>query len=130
MIKFLIALVLTLAATGIFYLVDFTTLAGAHPRWADQLFLSGAALGTIVALIAIQFSFAARSVVLSLVVIAAYLSASYGKTRFAASFAEDTVAGQMWFFGWHILCIAMIANVISMTYAQLSRARRLGKTPT
>jgi hypothetical protein len=102
------------------YLIELTTRAGAHPLWADQLFYSGAGLGTVLAVIAIQFAFVPRTIALSFLAVAAYLTADYGKARFAASFAEDTVAGQMWYLGWHALCIAGIAHVISSTY-ELSR---------
>ncbi|WP_108816496.1 hypothetical protein [Loktanella sp. Alg231-35] len=120
--RIVIAVGIGLIAALVLYVAGVTTLAGAHPRWADQLFYSGAGLGTVLALIAIQFAFVPRTIALSVTVIAAYLVADFGKTRFAASFAEDVVAGQMWFFGWHVLCITIIAHVMSSLYEQLRSA--------
>lgn len=111
-----------LGAAALFYLFEVTTLAGAHPQWTGQLFVSGAAIGTLLALVLTQFAFVPRTILLSLVVIGAYVTADYGKSRFAASFAEDAIAGQMWFYGWHVLAIAMIAHVISTAYERLSPA--------
>ncbi len=120
--RIVVAVGIGLVTALIFYLIELTTLAGAHPRWVNQLFYSGAGLGTVIAVIAIQFAFVPRTIALSFLVIAAYLTADYGKARFAASFAEDAVAGQMWYFGWHALCIAMIAHVMSSTYELLRPA--------
>ena len=102
-------------------LLEVTTALGAHPQWRAQLFLSGALAGTMLAVIVTQFDFVKRTLGLSFLAIAAWLSADYGKARFAASFAEDRIAGQMWFYGWHILCIALVAHVVSATYEHLGR---------
>jgi len=36
--------------------------------------------------------------------------------RFAASYAENAFAGQMWFFGWHAVCIFAMATIVTTAY--------------
>ena len=40
--RILLSVFLGLVTALIFYSIEFTTLAGAHPLWVDQLFYSGA----------------------------------------------------------------------------------------
>ena len=120
--RLLLALAIGLGVAAIIALLEITTALGAHPHWRTQLFLSGAGLGTLLALIITQFGFVPRTIGLSILVIGAYVTADYGKARFAASFAEDAVAGQMWFYGWHALAIGFIAHVSSTAYERLTPA--------
>jgi len=114
-----VAVCFGLGTAALIYLVDLSTLVGAHPRWAGGLFASGALLGTLLALLSLQLSFVPRTIGLSLLVIGAYLTADYGRMVFAASYAEDRIAGKMWFYGWHILSIGLVAHVISVSYEKL-----------
>lgn len=104
-----VAVVLALAWFGL------TGYLGAHPvAWPFQVALIGAPIGAGLALIA---GMVARSrsirVIAFVVLLAAALGiARYGGTEFAASFAEDRLAGQMWYFGWIATC-AMAASVLT-----------------
>lgn len=110
-------------AALIFYLVDMPTHAGAHPQWATQVLLSGVVIGTMLAIVTMRVSVSWRMIGFSVVAVISYLIANTGKNRFAASYAEDAFAGQMWYFGWHALCAFMVAGVIAGTHAQLTSAK-------
>ena len=115
-----IAIVSVLLTALVLYLADVPTRAGAHPRWADQVLLSGVIIGTVLALISQWIPAQMRLVGFSILAGLSYLVAWSGKERFAASYAEDVLAGQMWYFGWHALCIFMVAAAIAGTYKQLT----------
>lgn len=108
-----------LVVVAICYVLDVPTLAGADPLWADQVLLSGSVVGTILAILTLPLPGRMQLIGFSVLAIGAYLVAEYGRSKFAASYAEDTLAGQMWYFGWHALCIFVVAAVISNTYRQL-----------
>ena len=75
---------------------------GAHPFWSTQIALIGAPLGAILAIIlrfATRFQWSSAFAALVLTGLA-FAMAHMGKTRFAASYAEDVQAGQLWYFGW------------------------------
>lgn len=75
---------------------------GAHPFWAAKTGIIGAAIGGGAAIVLAVLR--VRPVVrigLGMAVLAAgYAAARLGADRFAASYAEDALAGKMWFFGW------------------------------
>ncbi|WP_171175956.1 hypothetical protein [Ruegeria sp. HKCCD8929] len=57
-----------------------------------------------------------RLIGFGLLTVVAFGIAHFGKTRFAASFAEDALAGQAWYFGWIATCalaVALIASLLS-----------------
>lgn len=83
---------------------------GAHPFWSTQIALIGAPVGALLALILryatrFQWSSALAALVLTGMALA---MATMGKTRFAASYAEDVQAGQLWYFGW--IAVALFAT--------------------
>ena len=73
---------------------------GAHPFWDVKTAFIGAGIGSVAALGLAWLRKAWRLVLGLLVVGGALSAATYGKTQFAASFAEDVLAGKLWFFGW------------------------------
>ncbi|MEO1639786.1 MAG: hypothetical protein AAFU41_11130 [Pseudomonadota bacterium] len=111
-------------ASALIFLLDLARLTGAHPGWAGHLFLSGTFLGSLLAFLVVHLQFVPRTIGLSLLVIGAYLTADYGRMLFTAPFAEDRIAGQMWFYGWHVLCITLVAHIISVSYERLEWAQR------
>ena len=121
MIKLGTAILSALILTGIFYLLDVPTKAGAHPLWADQVLVSGVVIGTILAVATTPLPGRLRVIGFSVLAVLSYLVAENGKFRFAESYAEDALAGQLWYFGWHALCIFMVAGVISSSYRQLTK---------
>ena len=110
----LLAAVLMLAA-GI---LGLTELAGAHPFWARQVVYLGVPVGLILAWLVRRIGMG-RTGRLGLYILgtaAFFALASWGKMRFAASFAEDTLAGQFWYFGWiatAALGTALLARLFS-----------------
>jgi hypothetical protein len=75
---------------------------GAHPFWSVKVAWYGTPLGLILAFLAKRAGLAwlTRTAIFLFCLALAYAIASSGKERFAASFAEDAIAGRMWFFGW------------------------------
>ncbi len=120
MIKLGLAILSALILAAVFYLAGGLTLAGAHPSWADQVLVSGVVIGTILAIATTRLPGQLRVIGFSVLAIGSYLVAYSGKARFVASFAEDAFAGQMWYFGWHALCVFMVAGTISATHRQLT----------
>lgn len=77
---------------------------GAHPFWATKVLLIGAPIGIALALLARPAPYRLRLVTLAALTCVAFGVTYYGKTAFAASYAEDHLAGQFWFFGWITTC--------------------------
>lgn len=75
---------------------------GAHPFWTTSIAVIGAPVGAVLGIVLRygSWSGALPALVGGVLTAVAYGTAHLGKTRFAASFAEDAVAGQMWYFGW------------------------------
>jgi hypothetical protein len=87
---------------------------GAHPFWAAQVVWIGLAAGLALALLSPR---APRLLwgLAGLSLLAGAASARYGKQVFAASYAENALAGQFWHFGWMALAAgasALIALVV------------------
>ena len=94
---------------------------GAHPFWAVQIVWIGVGLGMV--LFGLSRFWRVRQLVkLGVAVICLGLSwgvTSVGKTRFAASYAEDFVAGRMWYLGW----IAFAAFAFAVLALPMARRR-------
>lgn len=111
MIRFLLPLVITLAAAGAAYLFNVTRMFGAHPFWAENVILWGVPIGIVLGLISTLVRYHVALIGLGALTIIAYAVAHVGKARFAASYAEDTFGGQMWFFGWNAIVIFAAATI-------------------
>lgn len=84
-----------------------TSYLGAHPvAWPVKVALIGAPLGAVIALAArgVLPSRLPRLIGFALLLGAAFGLAHHGKLTFVASYAEDALAGQFWFFGWIATC--------------------------
>lgn len=75
---------------------------GAHPFWAVSGSLAGAAIGAVFYLVLSLLNLRLRWVLLFAMgaVFASLATTRFGKFQFAASYAEDALAGQFWYFGW------------------------------
>lgn len=95
--------ILGLGKLGVFALL------GAHPFWSDDtapaLGIIVGAVGYLLGLWRLRVGLIAMVVVL----VAAILSARFGKQVFVASYAENALAGEFWFFGWVVVCGACVA---------------------
>lgn len=80
-----------------------TARLGAHPFWAQDVPLTGLVLAVPIMVLAVWRP--RLALVLSLLcLVAGALAARFGKAAFAASYAENALAGQFWFLGWIVLC--------------------------
>lgn len=109
---------------AILFLLEAPLWAGAHPFWANQVLLSGVVLGTLLAVATVRIARRPAAIGFGLISTAAFFVAYYGKGRFAASFADDTFGGQLWYFGWHAFCIFAVAGIITTTHQLLVRSDR------
>ncbi len=65
-----------------------------------------------------------RVALFGLLTLAALAAATWGKAEFAASFAEDALAGRFWFFGWIGTAAGATALLAALTSLALpGRAR-------
>jgi hypothetical protein len=85
---------------------------GAHPFWSISIAWLGVPFGLIVALATkwLDWSWLLRVSIGIVGLGIAYAVATYGKSAFAASYAEDVLAGRMWYFGW--VGVAIFATVL------------------
>ena len=111
-----IACLVGICAALLLYAGGLAPLAGAHPDWSLQLLTSAGLLGPLLGTLLLQKDHVKRTLGLSFLVIAAFAAADYGRSQFVASFGEDEIAGQMWFIGWHILGISLVAHVVTAVY--------------
>ncbi|SMY09043.1 hypothetical protein [Flavimaricola marinus] len=93
---------------------DIASRFGAHPLWSETVVWIGLALALCLTALALRSrSLAWGGAVTSL--LAGAVSARFGKQIFAASFAENGLAGRFWYFGWIGLCTGFIA-LIALTF--------------
>ena len=107
------AVVATAAAA---YILKLPLALGAHPFWAAQVLVLGAIFGFVLALFPSK-NRAAKLVVFSVITAVSACAAAFGKTRFAASYAEDQFAGQLWYFGWFGITIFGFATIAAIAAA-------------
>ena len=94
--------------------LNLTQLLGAHPFWDEQVIWIGIPPGIALA-VSLWWADIARTwrVVFPAVgLFGAGLATHLGKMRFAASFAEDRLAGHAWYFGW--IAVAGFAAMLSV----------------
>lgn len=89
---------------------------GAHPYWAGKVLFIGGALGIFASSAFSVFASDMRLfvplVLFDTVFFLGAVSAYWGKSEFAASYAENEFAGQLWFFGW-IAIAAGLSGLVS-----------------
>ncbi|MEO7242634.1 MAG: hypothetical protein ABIW85_06945 [Variovorax sp.] len=107
-----IAIVLTLARFGA------TEALGAHPFWAFKI--TWLAILPAIAIWWLVRRWRWPEVAFGLGLAGAALAAVIGKNRFAASFAEDTLAGRFWFVGW-IAIAAFATGLIAVLFERAAR---------
>ncbi|MCY1127192.1 hypothetical protein OU426_10035 [Frigidibacter sp. RF13] len=111
-------LVLVLAAilTAGAGILGVTEALGAHPFWSVKVTLMGAVLGAAigVGMAGLGMRLGTTVWLSAVILLAAAAAAHWGKTRFAASYAEDMVAGRLWYFGWiaTLAAVCVLAQVL------------------
>lgn len=113
------ALVVAAAALGL------TKALGAHPFWSLRIALIGAPLGLALwaAARALRWPTGRQIIVIAALLSVTVAAAILGKRLFAASFAEDRLAGLFWYFGW-IGTAAVTTALIAALLAAALNARR------
>lgn len=108
------------------YATGLTQALGAHPWWADKAIWIGLGLGLLLSAIlwGLRLSKTVRVVSLLGLTLAALATAYVGKTRFAASYAEDAFAGQMWYFGWIATCTCALAVLATVAWPTRQHPRQ------
>ena len=88
------------------YTVNLTQTLGAHPWWAAQVIWIGLFAGLVLGALAARLpgGRSLKTIGAAGLTAFAFGAAHLGKIRFAASYAEDQIAGQMWYFGWIAAC--------------------------
>jgi len=111
-----VPLALLLATAGVSLVFNLTQALGAHPWWAHKVIWLGLPLGVGLYATAwtLRLTHRAKSIGFALLTFVAFGLATLGKSRFAASFAEDAIAGQMWFLGWIATCALAAATLLSL----------------
>lgn len=116
MIRIVLALILpVLVAVGA-YMAQATRALGAHPIWAEQIIIIGVAVGAAFGLL---LALTRVGLVLRMsgpLVLAggAYFVSYVGKTRFAASYGDDALAGQLWHYGALAACVFLFAALAAL----------------
>lgn len=97
------------------------TRLGAHPWWGFKVALYGLPLMAVLAGLSAWRRGAGMAAALAIVILS-IIAAHYGKAGFAASLAENTLAGRAWFLGW--IGIAGAAPALAAIAAGWLAARR------
>ena len=102
MTRFLIATALALILPIGLAALGLTKALGAHIWWDVNTILIGAPIGVFLSfLLAGKWPNAVKRTILwGLLLIGSFALAKYGQTAFANSYAEDQLAGKLWYFGW------------------------------
>jgi len=104
--RYLPALLAPAVLAALAYAFNLPQSLGAHPWWSQTVTVIGLIPGLALAAILNRIGLSRVTAVAGTgaAMLAAGVIARTGQTRFAASYAEDTLAGQMWYFGWIATC--------------------------
>ena len=105
--SFNLLLLALLLVVGAGYLGLWTWL-GAHPFWGARVAIYGAPMALLLWILS-RWQFDLVRIGAMVLTLGALFAATRGKEAFAASFAENALAGQIWFLGWLIGLGAMVA---------------------
>ncbi len=107
--------------------LDIARPLGAHPWWSQKTLLIGAPIGLILAtLLCLKLRPLPLTITFAIATALTFATAKYGQTQFAASYAEDALAGKLWYFGW-IATGAALAAALTAAFTALAKARRPNK---
>lgn len=105
--------------------LDIARPLGAHPWWSQKTLLIGAPIGLILAILAgLKLRPVPLAITCAIATALAFATAKYGQTQFAASYAEDALAGKLWYVGWIATGVCSAATLTAMGAAL---TRRLGR---
>jgi len=97
----------------------------AHPWWAAKVGYIGAGIGAVTWAALLVAGMRRRWLLLVGlgVLVVAGIMTGIGKTNFAASYAEDALAGRFWYFGWIALMASGFGVIASLASGILRRLR-------
>ena len=126
--QFALPLALSLALVLLAQTLNLPLRFGAHPWWSDQVLWIGLLPGLLVGALLgrAHLGRAVRAATAAGLAAAAFAAASAGKARFAASYAEDALAGQIWYFGWIGICLFATAAVATIALRDRKGALKTG----
>lgn len=114
-----IALLPAAALMALIWATDLTATLGAHPWWSAKVVWIGAPIGLALAWgLSLRLGAEARLAMFLLALGLAGSAAYFGKMIFVNSYAENTLAGRFWFFGW-IASMAALAGLLVTLSARL-----------
>jgi len=93
-------------------------LLGSHPWWDFKTALIGAPIGCVIGLGLMRLGGMMARVIGLVLLGLAIAMASYGRTQFAASSAEDLFAGKLWYFGWIGIAAGLSASLVAILAAR------------
>ncbi len=125
-LRFIGALVVAIAIPVGLALAGVSLRLGAHPWWDVRTAVIGGIAGAVVSLVLLRVPLLWRGCLGLVGLTGSGFLAWTGKTRFAASYAEDVVAGQYWYFGW-IGVAAGLSVLIAALLAPGARAQATGR---
>jgi len=114
------------AAGGVFatilgyYFVDLRTTLLAHPFWSPWGIILGVALAIGLAALVPRAAYWQGLTALLAALGAGVLSWN-GRADFAASYADDTLAGQYWYFGYHALLFLAAFGLMRLAICWLNK---------
>lgn len=107
--------------------LDIARPLGAHPWWSQKTLLIGAPLGLILAtLLGLKLRPLPLTITFAVATALTFATAKYGQTQFAASYAEDALAGKLWYFGWIATAVFSVAT-LTAAFTALAKTRRPNK---
>lgn len=110
--RYLLPALLSAILMAALFAFDAPKVLGAHPWWSQKTILIGTPIGLILATLAgLKLRPLPLTVTFAIATALSVAIATYGKTQFAASYAEDQFAGQLWYFGWIATGVALAATL-------------------
>jgi carbon starvation protein CstA len=109
----ILAVLLSVAA----YIMAVPEMFGAHPWWAHKVVLFGAPVGIVIGVVlwTLRVPQLIRLVCGVGFLVGSFYVAKYGQTGFANSYAEDQLAGKLWYLGWIATSAALPAFIIGLS---------------
>lgn len=116
MIRIVLALILPVLVALGGYFFQVARGLGAHPIWADQIVIIGLAIGAGLGLLLAltNTGLLLRMAGPAVLAVGAYFASHVGKTRFAASYGDDVMAGQLWHYGALAACVFLFAALTAL----------------